>query len=69
MQAISFTLSAVLALSGLAITVFGITIEEWKAGLTGVAFLSCAGVFATLFVGTRWGSSAKTSDPGESSTQ
>jgi hypothetical protein len=58
----SFTygISAVFALAGTMIAVFGIIREEGKPISTGLVLILCASVFGILYIGTRrkeiWGS-------------
>ena len=56
LQNISFALSAVLALGGITFSVSGIVAEEFKPIAIGLVLIFGAGVFATLYLGTRWAS-------------
>lgn len=48
-----FQTSLLLAVSGLGSAVFGICVEQFKPILIGFVLLSGAGIFATLYLGTR----------------
>lgn len=56
MKRFSFGLSAILALAGIGMAVFGIETEAWKPVAIGLVLIFGAGVFATLFLGSRWAS-------------
>lgn len=55
-QKFLLNLSSLLALSGIASAVIGIVVEQFKPILLGFVLIGGAGVFATLYAGTRWGS-------------
>ncbi len=54
MQVFSFGISTILALAGIGFAVFGIGVAEFKPTAIGVVLIFGAGVFATLYIGTRW---------------
>lgn len=56
LQKFSFATSTLLALSGIALSIFGILFEEGKPLGIGFVLIFGAGVFATLYLGTRWAS-------------
>ena len=56
MQIFSFGFSAALALSGIAFAVYGILDGAAKPAAIGLVLIFGAGVFASLYVGTRWAS-------------
>ena len=51
-----FQSSLLLAIAGIASAVSGIVVEQFKPILLGFVLICGAGVFATLYAGTRWGS-------------
>ncbi len=53
LQIVSFGLSAVLAIVGVGLSVVGIVDEGFKTVAIGLVLIFAAGVFATLFLGTR----------------
>lgn len=54
MQIFSFGMSTTLALGGIGFAVFGILKGEFEPTAIGLVLILGAGVFATLYVGTRW---------------
>lgn len=56
LQIFSFVTSSFLALAGIACALFGILAEELKPLAVGFVLIFGAGVFATLYLGTRWAS-------------
>ena len=62
MRALAFGISTVLTLAGISFAVIGITKAEWKLTAIGLVLIFGAGVFATLYLGTRRtsGNSAET---------
>ena len=54
LQIFSFGISTILALAGLGFAVFGILAAEFKPAAVGLVLIFGAGVFATLYLGTRW---------------
>ena len=54
MQIFSFGISTILALAGVGFAVFGIVVAEFKPTAVGLVLIFGAGVFATLYMGTRW---------------
>ena len=53
-QTFSFGMSTFLALAGIGFAVFGIIAAEFKPTAVGLVLIFGAGVFATLYIGTRW---------------
>lgn len=53
MRPLSYLLSTLLALAGVASSVLGIINESFKAAAIGVVLIFGAGVFATLYLGSR----------------
>ena len=54
LQIFSFGVSAILVLAGLGFAVVGIIQAEFKQTAIGLVLIFGAGVFATLYMGTRW---------------
>ena len=54
LQILSFGISTILALTGIVFAVFGIVAAEFKPTAVGLVLIFGAGVFATLYMGTRW---------------
>ena len=54
MQFFSFGVSTILALAGIGFAVFGIAVAEFKPTAIGLVLIFGAGVFATLYISTRW---------------
>jgi hypothetical protein len=54
LQIFSFGVSTILALVGVGFAVLGITAGEFKPTAVGLVLIFGAGVFATLYIGTRW---------------
>jgi hypothetical protein len=54
LQTFSFGISTSLALAGIGFAVFGIVVAEFKPTAVGLVLILGAGVFATLYMGTRW---------------
>jgi hypothetical protein len=53
MRQFSYLLSSLLALIGVTCSVLGIANESFKAAAIGVVLIFAAGVFATLYLGSR----------------
>ncbi len=53
MSTLSFSLSTLLAVSGVSVSVYGIVEEEFKPVAIGLVLIFGAGVFATLYLGSR----------------
>ena len=53
MRSFSFLLSTLLALTGVTCSMLGIINENFKAAAIGVVLIFGAGVFATLYLGSR----------------
>lgn len=53
MRKISYFLSTFLALSGLTFGVMGIALDSYKGAAVGILLIFGAGVFATLYLGSR----------------
>ncbi len=53
LQIFSFGISTILALAGVGFAVFGIVVAEFKPTAIGLVLIFGAGVFATLYMGTR----------------
>jgi hypothetical protein len=54
LQAFSFGTSTILAVTGIGLAVLGIVAAEFKPIAVGLVLILGAGVFATLYIGTRW---------------
>ncbi len=54
MTIFSFATSTILALAGIGFAVVGIIQVEFKHTAIGLVLIFGAGVFATLYMGTRW---------------
>ena len=54
MKFFSFATSTILALAGIGFAVVGIIQMEFKHTAIGLVLIFGAGVFATLYMGTRW---------------
>ena len=56
LQILTFGISTILAVAGIGFAVVGIIQGEFKHTAIGLVLIFGAGVFATLFLGTRWAS-------------
>ena len=53
MRQLSFGLSSLLALGGVGMGAMGIAMEQFKIASIGIILIFAAGVFATLYLGSR----------------
>ena len=56
LQMLTFGVSTILAVAGMGFAVGGMIHGEFKPTAIGLVLIFGAGVFATLFLGTRWAS-------------